>query len=1247
MAKKPAYRAGRDQAATAENVELLTGQRGDRLDKAVTFRELAALGLSTLRPGAGGVYVPGKNPDLFPPGQMEFPHAPVNVIANGAFHTVLVEWDPPQYRGHAHAEIWRAESDNQAEATLVGTSSANLFSDAIGKGAAFYYWVRFVNGKDDKGPFQGMQGVKAETSRDVQDILDELQGKIEKSHLVQELLRPIEDVSQLQMEVSLLKPKIDEIEIRIPGIEEELAGLDERQKAAQDLLDDAQQQLGMSSIEIGLVQDRLNAKLDKYKGDFDSFRDAVFVVDPENGSITMDAVNAVRDELHTSITEVHQELDAVAGQISSKADNVTVDGQGSRITEAEQRINGLDASLSQTVTRGEFTGEQQRVTQIGQELDATKGELTQKATKQEVDAQGVRLANAESKLTVHTDELSSQAQRLDGLAAQITQGDETLQASITELARVSAESDQVTAQRVSGLEVRAGTSEAKIQALEEIIEDDGGITAGRLDVITAELELQRGQDDDNASAAIDGALAVDERDRETRKAFGAIRTEQRVILTEQQAQAQRTTDMEVKFEAKDAATQARISSVEKVTSDADSALAQRIDSVTTEFKAADTALSASLSESSKALADSDRALGERISTIDVTVGENSASITELQRVVVSNEESLSQRQDKMESEIGIGAVSQVEGALALDERDRENRKARGVILQQQSTLANQQEAQARTVEQLTAEFDAENAEIRAQITNEQLVRSTADEALAQKTSVLEAQIEGVDQSLSASIAEVARVSADADAVMTEKLNQQQSTMQTADAELSSRINEEATTRADAVESLASQIQQVTASYQQGDQQLTSQITAESAARADAVQALGSQINTVSAVAGSKNKTFFQATAPGSAMGTGDLWFDTASNNRPYRYSGTAWIATDDPRIAANAASIQTQSLAIANLQNGAQAMWTAKASAGQITAGIGLIAKSDGTSQVMVSASQFFVFNPNSPSTTAPLFAIDNGQAVIAEAIIRKATIQILNSEKITADYIKAGVSISAPLITGGQFDMGNAFMAGGSAGFGKGGPYGGWGWGWHSIIYSDGSIYTNKLNAEGGYVRNMTIGNCTIEQDCVVKGTVYADRIIGDVYVARDYACATHDRQIGPIEVCVIKVNQPVGFARTLTIPHLAGLVGCSVTAEGPGSGTLTRRNWSEMLVEVLMDGVVIKSFTLRVEVSATSNPSSGPVTNTNEIGSFIGDITVPANREPRISVRIRRSGGDGWVRSDASQNGRVVMFKQGGSLS
>ncbi|MEN3760540.1 phage tail tip fiber protein [Aeromonas veronii] len=417
--------------------------------------------------------------------------------------------------------------------------------------------------------------------------------------------------------------------------------------------------------------------------------------------------------------------------------------------------------------------------------------------------------------------------------------------------------------------------------------------------------------------------------------------------------------------------------------------------------------------------------------------------------------------------------------------------------------------------------------------------------------------------------------------------------------LGASFEKEVQARTNAEEALAKKITQVTAGFKEGDTQLAGQITTEAQTRASADGALGKRIDTVNAKAGELG------------------------------------------------AAVQQQSQAIAELKGGAQAMWTVKANAGDITAGIGLVAKDDGTSQVALSASQVFVFDPNSATPLAPLFAIDNGQTVIAEAIIRKATIQIIHSEKITADYIKAGSSISAPLITGGQIDMGNAFMAGGAAGFGKGGPYGGWSWGWHTIIYSDGSLYTNRLRAEGGYVKNMVIGNCTIEQDCIVKGTVYAERIVGDVYVARDYACVTHTKQAGPIDVCRIKINQAVGFPRTLTIPWLAGLVGCSTTASGGGSSPISSSNSTTMQVSVLMDGEVVKNLTAVAAAYATSNPSQGPVTNVNEVGAYVGDITIPANREPVITIRIQRVRGDGWVRSDPSQNGRVVLFKQGGSLS
>ncbi|MGL4754391.1 MAG: phage tail tip fiber protein [Aeromonadaceae bacterium] len=793
---KPAYRAGRDQAATSENVELLTGQRGDKLDKAVTFRELNALGLATLRPGAGGIYVPGKNPDLFPTGVYDKPHAPVNVQASGAFHTVLVDWDGQTYRGHAHAEVWRAETDSLPAATLVGTTIANMFSDAIGKGAKFYYWVRFVNGKDDHGPFHGEHGVAAETSRDVQDILDELQGKIESSHLAQELLKPILDVPQLSAIIDETKAN--------------LAALDAREKQINDLLNHAQGALGDNYINVTLIQEQLRQLINGYQTDFEDFRDAVFAVDPSTGEITMEAVNAVRSELGAEITKVSQHLDAVEAIVKTCVTRAEISADLEKITSIEQQIDGINGKLTQTATKSEVTAVGSQVTQVGQELDAVKGTLSQKAAKTEVDAQGQRLTVAEQQISANTTANSATAQRIEQLKSEMQLADQTIKSSITELAQSVASDTQALAQKMSAMEVAMNGNTAAISELKQAVSGDGQSLASKFESISASVDLA-------GDAAIGAALAgADESDRQ-RKATGKIRREQKV-------------------------------------------------------------------------------------------------------------------------------------------------------------LSDQQQAMASTLEQLDAEFQAESADLRGQIINEQTVRAEETGALA------------------------------------------------------------------------NQIQQVTAEFKSGDATLSGQITSESEARANADGALGKRIDTVTAK-------------------TGEL-----------------------------ESAVQTQSQAIADLENGAQAMWTTKVQAGDITAGIGLVAKDDGTSQVALSASQVFVFDPNSSTPLAPLFAIDNGQTVIAEAIIRKATIQIIHSEKITADYIKAGTIISAPLITGGQFDMGNAFMSGGAAGFGKGGPYGGWGWGWHTIIYSDGSLYTNRLYAEGGYVRNMTIGNCTIDQNCVVHGTIFAERIVGDV---------------------------------------------------------------------------------------------------------------------------------------------------------
>lgn len=146
-----------------------------------------------------------------------------------------------------------------------------------------------------------------------------------------------------------------------------------------------------------------------------------------------------------------------------------------------------------------------------------------------------------------------------------------------------------------------------------------------------------------------------------------------------------------------------------------------------------------------------------------------------------------------------------------------------------------------------------------------------------------------------------------------------------------------------------------------------------------------------------------------------------------------------------------------------QALWNAKAQAGDIKAGIGLLAKSDGTSQVAVAASQFFVFDPNAPGKLTPTFAIDKGNVVIPKALIETATIQVLNAQTITADKVVSGISISSPVIDGGS-------VTGGWAGFGKGGRFNGY----HTLIHSNGTVQTEKLNmsSSGGNSRLEIVGD-------------------------------------------------------------------------------------------------------------------------------------------------------------------------------
>lgn len=167
-----------------------------------------------------------------------------------------------------------------------------------------------------------------------------------------------------------------------------------------------------------------------------------------------------------------------------------------------------------------------------------------------------------------------------------------------------------------------------------------------------------------------------------------------------------------------------------------------------------------------------------------------------------------------------------------------------------------------------------------------------------------------------------------------------------------------------------------------------------------------------------------------------------------------------------------------------QAMWAQKASADGITAGIGIVAGKDAAgnpiSQVAVASSQFFVFDPNNPGNTAYPFAVSGGKVVIQKAVIYDAVVQTLAAQRIVADEVKVGATLTAPYIRSGTISNGNF------------------------TVDSNGNMNAvnanlNNVTSRGGafydlYAVRGTMNNVHILENCQIDGRLSAAQIDGDI---------------------------------------------------------------------------------------------------------------------------------------------------------
>lgn len=174
--------------SVSEELDTLSGRRGNVIDRAVTFRDLITT--NVLR--ASGGIIGGGDVDVINPndpngsdsGPTELPTKPTNLTATqGSFDQITLTWALAPYNGHGYVEIFRHSTNSLVAAQSAGVytryyGDTYFYTDRnVASGETWYYWVRAVNVDGIVGPFNATSGTAGSTATDyiyVSDLIDDI-----------------------------------------------------------------------------------------------------------------------------------------------------------------------------------------------------------------------------------------------------------------------------------------------------------------------------------------------------------------------------------------------------------------------------------------------------------------------------------------------------------------------------------------------------------------------------------------------------------------------------------------------------------------------------------------------------------------------------------------------------------------------------------------------------------------------------------------------------------------------------------------------------------------------------------------------------------------------------------------------------------------------------------------------------------------------------------------------------------------
>ncbi|MCJ8600983.1 phage tail protein [Klebsiella pneumoniae] len=674
---------------------------------------------------------------------------------------------------------------------------------------------------------------------------------------------------------------------------------------------------------------------------------------------------------------------------------------------------------------------------------------------------------------------------------------------------------------------------ASVSALSAQMNDDiaAAITEERKVRVNAEEALAR---------SIEGLTAQVNDD-----ILSAITEERKARVKEDEALATSLSALEVQV-GKDITAAVLTETTARAT--AEEAISKRIDALT----AGTGDMSAAVIAEATARATEDEAIGKRIDALIVQVGKDIAAAVLTETTARATEdESLASRIDSLIAQTSddikaavkteTDARTSADGALSsrIDTLIAQmGDEIAAAVLSQTSALVSEDEALGNRIDALKVQV---GKDITAAVLTETTARATSEGALSKRIDDLSA----VSGDASAAVSAEAEARATADGALAGRIDALQVKF---GKDITAAVFAESQARVYEDEAI---ILDVKALKVQMGKDIAAAVLTESQTRATEDEALGQRIDSLIARMGE------DIAAAVRTETTARVTEDKALGSR---------IDTIVATYEDNTAVIQETREAVAAIDGKVSASWTLKvetASNGiKYAAGLALGVDESGTSQFLVSADRFGLVNNAGGKVTIP-FVVDNGTAYMNAAYIKNASI---DNAKI-ADGAITNAKISG-LICSDNYSWDDKT-------------------GW-AINKNGGSVFNNVVVRGEVHAYSGTFNNVTINDSCTVYGTVYAEKISGDVV-----KCYT----IADTETVSIT---PMPFARSLVLPY----VGVNI-APYNGASTYT----AGVTVRVVIDGRA---------TSVTDTVSSA--TNARSSGGVSAVWNLPANATATVQYTYSR---------------------------